>query len=271
VSDSKRVVVVTGAGGIGEAVARRIGFGSAVVLADFNAERLKCAASRLQGEGYDVTEQPTDVSKLESVESLAKTASEIGTVEILVHTAGLSPIQATAEAIWHVDLLGTALVLDAFGARIATGGAGVFIASMAGTMSRLDLEFERRLATAPTASLLNFPEISAITEPGTAYGVSKRANQLRIQAASIAWGRRGARVNSVSPGTIATSMGREELEGPSGDHMRMMIAASAAGRIGTAQDIAAAVEFLVGPNSTFITGTDLLVDGGTVSALLNGG
>ena len=97
-----------------------------------------------------------------------------------------------------------------------------------------------------------------------AYGLAKRANQVRVWSACMAWGARGARINSISPGIIATPMGNEELAGPSGEMMQAMIDNSAARRLGTAEDIAAAVEFLVGPNSSFITGTDLLVDGGEV-------
>jgi NAD(P)-dependent dehydrogenase (short-subunit alcohol dehydrogenase family) len=169
----------------------------------------------------------------------------------------------------HVDLLGTALMLDAFGSVVAEGGAGVVISSMAGTMLPLDPDLERRLALTPTAGLLDLPELAdgPLANSGHAYAVAKRANQVRVRAASVAWGKRGARVNSVSPGVIATSMGHEELDGESGDFMRQMIAASGTGRIGTADDIAAAVDFLAGPHAAFITGTDLLVDGGAVAAM----
>jgi NAD(P)-dependent dehydrogenase (short-subunit alcohol dehydrogenase family) len=180
-------------------------------------------------------------------------------------------VQATVDAIMRVDLLGTALVLDAFGEVIASGGAGVFISSMAGTMASLDPDFERRLATTPTDELLELPGLSrkAISDAGAAYAVAKRANQVRVQAASLAWGRRGARVNSLSPGVVATSMGEAELDGPHGEIMRAMIAASGTGRIGMPDDIAGAVAFLVGADAGFITGTDLLVDGGAIAALRN--
>lgn len=268
-----RVVVVTGLGGMGEAVARRIGSGASLVLADVNRDALAAVAAGLRADGYQVVEQVTDVSDSGAVEALAATAAERGRVEVLVHTAGLSPVQAPVGAILRVDLLGTALLLDAFGAVIAAGGAGVVIASMAGTMTSLDPDLERRLATVPAPELLGLPELAegAVDNPGTAYGIAKRANQLRVQAASLAWGRRGARVNSISPGIISTPMGVAELDGPSGEFMRAMIAGSSTGRIGTPQDIAAAVDFLVGPHSSFVTGTDLLVDGGVVASLTNGG
>ena len=178
-------------------------------------------------------------------------------------------MQAPVDAIMRVDLLGTALLLDAFGAVISRGGAGVFVASMAGTMATLDPGFELRLATTPTDQLLELPELAAeaITDSGTAYAVAKRANQVRVQAASVVWGKRGARVNSLSPGIIATPMGAAELDGPHGEIMRAMIAGSGTGRIGTPEDIAAAVDFLIGPDAGFITGTDLLVDGGVVASL----
>jgi NAD(P)-dependent dehydrogenase (short-subunit alcohol dehydrogenase family) len=268
-SEGDRVVVVTGLGGMGLAVARRLGPGSRLLLADVNSATLSEAVDALRAEGQQVAEQETDVSDPRSVAALASAAMEMGRVDVLVHTAGLSPVQASVGAILRVDLLGTALVLDAFALAIAPGGAGVFVASMAGTMFPQDPDLERRLATTPTAALLNLPELSedAISDQGSAYGLAKRANQVRVRAASVQWGRRRARVNSISPGVISTSMGAAELEGASGEFMRSMVAGSGTGRIGTPDDIAAAAEFLTGPQSTFITGTDLLVDGGVVASL----
>ena len=268
-SNGDRVVVVTGLGGMGLAVARRLGPGSTVLLADVDAVTLGTAAGVLRAEGQQVVEQVTDVSDPASVTALASAAREAGRVDVLVHTAGLSPVQASIGAILRVDLVGTALVLDAFAPVIAAGGAGVVVASMAGTLFPQDPDLERRLATTPTAALLDLPELAVgtIADPGSAYGLAKRANQLRVRAASLPWGRRGARVNSISPGIISTPMGAAELDGPSGEFMRSLIAGSGTGRLGTPDDIAAAAAFLTGPQSTFITGTDLLVDGGAVASL----
>lgn len=269
-SVQKRIVVLIGTGGMGLAAVRRTALGATVVLADFDEARLNAVADDLRVEGYDVAPQLVDVSKAESVEKLATDAAALGPVTTVIHTAGLSPVQAPVGAILAVDLAGTAIVLDAFGAVIAPGGAGVFIASMAGHMARLAPELEAKLATTPTAELLGLAEleVSAIADAGAAYTLSKRANALRVRTASLAWGARGARVNSISPGIISTPMGAAELAGPSGDQMRGMIAGSATGRIGTPDDIAAAIAFLTGPDSTFITGTDLLVDGGVIASLM---
>lgn len=268
--EGDRVVVVTGLGGMGLAIARRLGPGSTLVLADVNQSALSEAAHVLRVEGQQVVEQVTDVSDAGSVAALASAAMERGRVETLVHTAGLSPVQASVGAILRVDLLGTALMLDAFASAIAPGGAGVVIASSAGSMFPLEPDLERRLATTPTATLLDLPELSesAIDNPGIAYGLAKRANQLRVRAASMPWGRRRARVNSISPGIISTPMGRAELDGPSGEFMQSMVDNSGSGRMGTPDDIAAAADFLTGTQSTFVTGTDLLVDGGAVAAVL---
>jgi NAD(P)-dependent dehydrogenase (short-subunit alcohol dehydrogenase family) len=270
VSEDNRVVVVTGLGGMGLSVAQRLGLGSKVVLADVNQAALEVTAESLRADGYDVVEQMTDVSNRDSVAALAGTASELGRIEVVVHTAGVSPVQASVVAILKVDLLGAALLLDAFSGIVAPGGAGVFISSMAGTLAPLEPDVERRLMDSATADLLSLPELSAeaITDPGTAYSFAKRANQLRVRSGAVTWGRRGARVNSISPGIISTPMGNAELAGPNGGFMRNMIAGSPAGRVGTAHDIASAVEFLVGPAASFITGTDLLVDGGVVASLL---
>jgi NAD(P)-dependent dehydrogenase (short-subunit alcohol dehydrogenase family) len=269
---STTVKVITGIGGMGRTIARRLGSGSSLVLADYNAKALASAAQELRDDGYRVTTHEVDVSDTASVTTLARAAADLGPVTTVVHTAGLSPVQAAPAAILAVDLLGTATMLDAFGEVIAPSGAGVFIASMAGHLAPLPPEVERALSTTPAAELLALPFLSpeAVTTSAAAYGISKRANHLRVAAAARTWGQRGARVNSISPGIIATPMGQAELADSSGDIMRAMISASATGRLGTADDIAAAVDFLTGPHATFITGIDLLVDGGVIAAHRNG-
>ena len=264
----REVLVVIGVGGMGEAIARRWGAGREVLLADFSTAALERVATALRGEGYSVTVRETDVSSRDSVSALAECASSLGPVAHLVHTAGLSPVQASAEAILQVDLLGVANSLEEFGKVIESGGSGVVISSMAGwlTADRITSELESELASTSTEELLSLPVLSRLQDSGAAYGIAKRGNQLRVQAASVEWGRRGARVNSVSPGVISTPMGQEEISGDSGTAMRKMIADSGTGRIGTTTDIAGAVAFLLGPDASFITGTDLLVDGGVVGS-----
>jgi NAD(P)-dependent dehydrogenase (short-subunit alcohol dehydrogenase family) len=263
------IVVVLGAGGMGLAVARRIGPGSTLVLADREEGRLKTVAETMQGEGHHVVAHVVDVSDEKSVRGLAADAAALGRITAVVHTAGLSPSQAPVAAILAVDLLGTALVLDAFAEVIAPGGAGVIIASMAGHLTPVPPDLENLLATTPTSELLALPQLAAdvLADAGYAYGIAKRGNQLRVLAASRTWGARGARVNTISPGVISTPMGALELGGAVGAHIRGMIESSGTGRIGTPDDIAAAVAFLVGPDSTFITGADLLVDGGVVASI----
>ena len=271
---NNEVAVVIGIGGMGEAIARRVGMGRELLLADFNEKLLDRVTTALRADGYAVTPQVVDVSSRESVASLARAAEALGPVRQVVHTAGLSPVQSTTEAILSVDLVGVAYSLEEFGKVVAPGGAGVVIASMAGTMTagQLPAEMEAALAMTPADALLSLPFLApqAIPNPGAAYGIAKRANQVRVQSASLAWAERGARVNSISPGVIATPMGRQELAGPSGDYMRMMVTGSGTKRLGTPADIANAVAFLLSPDSSFITGTDLLVDGGVVAAIRSG-
>lgn len=270
---SQSVVVVTGAGGMGQAIARRLGPGAQLLIADFNAELLESVRAELEEDGYTVTATPTDVSSRESVAALARQVADLGPVQTVVHTAGLSPVQAPVPAILAVDLLGVALVLEEFGQVIAPGGSGVVIASMAAHRSSgLSAEDAIQLATTPTDELLSLPVAAKdrFPHPGAAYGFSKEANLLRVRAASSSWGTRNARINSVSPGLIATPMGRPELAGEHGDVIRGMITASNAKRPGTAADIAEAVAFLVSPAASFISGADLLVDGG-VTALAAAG
>jgi NAD(P)-dependent dehydrogenase (short-subunit alcohol dehydrogenase family) len=268
------VLVVIGAGGMGQAIARRQSQGKAVLLADLNETAVKSAGASLEGDGRRVTTQHVDVSLRASVVELAETATRLGRVTQVVHTAGLSPAQAPVSAILAVDLLGVALVLEEFGHVIAAGAAGVVIASMAGHLGvPLTAEQEEALARVPTDELLGLPFLGpeAVTAPAHAYGLAKRANQLRVEAAGALWGQRGARINSLSPGVVDTPMGQQELASDLGRYMRTMVDASAAGRLGTPEDIAAAAAFLLGPDSAFITGTDLLVDGGVVAASRWGG
>jgi len=184
-----------------------------------------------------------------------------------VHTAGVSPVQATTAQIMSVDVLGTALLLDAFEPYVRAGTVAVCIASMAGSMMDMPADVVRSFATTPTDQLLQLPALDPNLDPGIAYAIAKRANQARVEAASVSWGRRGGRVVSISPGVISTGMGASELDGPHGDSMRMMVEMSGTRRLGTADDIAAAVEFLTSPAASFITGTDIRVDGGVVAAL----
>ncbi|MGZ4576200.1 MAG: SDR family oxidoreductase [Mycobacterium sp.] len=269
----REVLTVLGVGGMGQAIAHRLGAGKTVLLADNNEAALASVVEALSAAGHYVESRGVDVSSPESVRALAQHAASLGAVTQVAHTAGLSPAQASAAAILAVDLLGTALVLEEFGRVIAPGGAGVVVASMAGHMfSALSAEQEHALAHTPSHELLGLEFVSAdkITEPGIAYGIAKQANHLRVRAASAHWGSRGARINSISPGIISTPMGQEELASPVGDGMRAMIAMSATGRIGTPDDIASATAFLLGPSASFITGTDLLVDGGVIAAIRAG-
>lgn len=270
-TETREVVVVTGLGGMGLAIARRLGAGRSLVLADFSAEALEKATELLSGEGHDVTAVKTDVSDQASVRSLAESAASLGSLRAVVHTAGLSPVQAGPAAIVAVDVIGTAHVLDEFAAIATQGSVAVCIASMAGTMAQVAPEAEHAFAVTPTTELAALPELDpANLDPGAAYSIAKRANQVRVRAASVAWGMRGGRTVSISPGVISTPMGQAELAGPAGDQMRHMIAISGVKRLGTPDDIAAVVEFLISHEASFITGTDILVDGGTVAGLMYG-
>ena len=269
---NREVLVVIGVGGIGQAIARRQGSGKAVLLADFNEQTFEAAAKTLEAAGHTVTTHHVDVSSHDSVRSLVKAAEGLGSIVQVVDTAGLSPVQAKPAAILAVDLQGVAFVLEEFGRVIAPGGAGVIISSMAGYMvPPLEPAQEEALARTPADELLQLPFLGEQAVPtSAAYGLSKRANHLRVQAESCAWGERGARVNSISPGIILTPLAQQEMDSEGGPVYRAMIEASAAGRVGTTDEIASAAAFLLGPDAAFITGSDLLIDGGVIAALRAG-
>jgi NAD(P)-dependent dehydrogenase (short-subunit alcohol dehydrogenase family) len=261
------VVVVTGIGGMGIACARRLGPGRELVVADFDEEKLAREAEHLTGDGFSVTPQPVDVSDPASVAKLAAVAAGLGTLRTLVHTAGLSPTQATAARVLEVDMLGTDHVLNAFLAHVTHGTVAVCIASMAGYMSGLTPERERALAVAPTDELLTTLGPVDLDDFGGTYGIAKRINQLRVEQAAGPWGKRGGRVVSISPGIISTPMGRQELEEGASEQMEGMLAISPLPRMGTAEDIASAVQWLASPAASFVTGCDLRVDGGVTAAI----
>lgn len=270
---SKEVVVIIGAGGIGLAIARRQGFGRTVLLADRNEETLASAARAMHDAGYVVETRPVDVTSRESVKALAATAAAIGNVMQVVNTAGLSPNMAPVESVLKVDLYGAAVVFDEFGHVIAPGGSGLIISSMAGhMMPALPPDQDHALIHTPTEDLLALPFLQAEVIPNTvvAYMIAKRANHLRVQASAIGWGRRGARVNSISPGIVVTPLAQHELNSDIGGMYRAMVDASPAKRMAPPEEIAVAASFLLGPDAAFVTGSDLLIDGGVIAAMKTG-
>jgi NAD(P)-dependent dehydrogenase (short-subunit alcohol dehydrogenase family) len=263
------VIVVIGAGSIGQAIARRVSAGKHVLLADLRQDNVDAAAKVLSDAGFEVSTALVDVSSRTSVHALVETATAIGTITGLIHAAGLSPTQASPAAILKVDLYGTALVLEEFGNVIARGGAGIVIASQSGhRLPALTPEQNKALATTPTGELLALPMLQPdqVTDPLNAYQISKRGNSLRVMAEAVRWGKRGARVNTISPGIIFTPLAKDELTGPRGDGYRRMIELSAAGRGGTPDEVGAVGALLMGPDGTFITGSDFLMDGGVTAA-----
>jgi NAD(P)-dependent dehydrogenase (short-subunit alcohol dehydrogenase family) len=263
------VIVVIGPGQIGQAIARRVGAGKHVLLADMRPENAKAAAEVMSNAGYEVSVASVDASSREAVRSLVEKAMGIGDVSGLIHAAGVSPSQASPATILKVDLYGTALVLQEFGNVIARGGAGVVIASQSGhRLPPLTVEQNKALATTPVEELLSLPflQLDKVTDSLHAYQLSKRGNSLRVMAEAVRWGKRGARVNTISPGIIMTPLAKDELTGPRGAGYRRMIELCPAGRAGTPDEVGTVGALLMGPDGGFITGCDILMDGGVTSS-----
>lgn len=263
------VIVVVGPGSIGQAIARRVSAGKHVLLADLRPENADAAAGILSDAGFDVSTATVDVSSRESVHALIETATAFGEVTGLIHAAGVSPSQASPQTILSVDLYGTALVLEEFGNVVATGGAGVVIASQSGhRLGALTAEHDAALAMTPADELLALPMLQPdqVKDSMHAYQLSKRGNALRVMAEAVRWGRRGARVNTISPGIIITPLAKDELTGPRAEGYRRMIELSPAGRAGTPDEVGTVAALLMGSDGAFITGSDFLMDGGVTAA-----
>lgn len=262
------IIVVIGAGSIGQAIARRISASKHVLLADLHLENANAAAKVLSDAGFEVSTATVDVSSRKSVHSLVELATAIGNVTGIIHAAGVSPSQASPATILAVDLYGTALVLEEFGNVIAPGGAGVVIASQSGhRLGALTAEQNAALATTPADDLLSLPMLQPdqVKDSLHAYQLSKRGNALRVMAEAVRWGKRGARVNTISPGIIMTPLAKDELTGPRGEGYRRMIELCPVGRAGTPDEVATIAALLMGTDGAFITGSDFLMDGGVTA------
>ncbi len=263
------VIVVVGPGLIGQAIARRVGVGKQIILADLRRENAEAAAEVMSNAGYDVSVATVDVSSREQVHELIQNAAGRGDITGLIHAAGVSPSQASVGTILKVDLYGTALVLEECGNVIARGGSGVVIASQSGhRLPPLPVEQSKALATTPVEELLSlsFLQPDKVTDTLHAYQLSKRGNSLRVMAEAVRWGKHGARINTISPGIIITPLAKDELTGPRSAGYRRMIEGAPAKRAGTPDEVAGVAALLMGADGGFITGSDFLMDGGVTAS-----
>ena len=263
------VIVVVGAGSIGQAIARRVGTGKRVLLADLHQANADAAAKVMGDAGYDVSTAIVDVPRRDSVRDLVRTATKLGNVTGLIHAAGVSPSQASPQTILSVDLYGTAVLLEEFGNVIEAGGAGVVIASQSGhRLGALAAEQNAALATTPADELLALPMLQPdrVKDSLHAYQLAKRGNSLRVMAEAVRWGKRGARLNTISPGIVMTPLAKDELTGPRGEGYRRMIELSPVGRAATPDEVGTVGALLMGQDGAFITGSDFLMDGGVTAS-----
>lgn len=269
----KDVMIVTGAGQISMAIARRIGYGKKIVMGDKNIDNAKAIAAIMNNAGYDVVTQEMDLASRDSIRRLIATAQSFGDITMLVNGAGVSPSQAPIEAILKVDLYGTAVLLEEVGKVIAEGGAGVTISSQSGwRMPQLSAQEDLALATTTTEELLSLEILQPenIKDTLHAYQMAKRCNEKRVMAQSVEWGKRGVRLNDIAPGIIVTPLAIDEFNGPRGDFYKNMFAKCPAGRPGTADEVANVAELLMSDKGAFITGSTFLIDGGATSSYYYG-
>lgn len=269
----KDVLLLTGAGQIGMAIARRMGHGKKIVLGDKDMENARAAARTLTDAGFDAVAMETDISSRASIRELVASAQDRGEIALFVNAAGVSPSQASIETILKVDLYGTAVLLEEVGKVIREGGAGLVISSQSGhRMPALGAAIDELLACTPAEELLDLDVLrpEGIRDTLHAYQLAKRCNVKRVMAEAVAWGARGARLNSISPGIIVTPLAIDEFNGPRGDFYKNMFARCPAGRPGTADEVATVAELLLSDRGAFITGADLLIDGGATASYFYG-
>lgn len=270
---SKDVVILTGAGQIGMAIARRIGYGKKIVIGDKSISNAKNIAEIMNNAGFDTAAVEMNLSSRESIRNLIAEAQKYGEIDMLINAAGVSPSQAPVEAILKVDLYGTAVLLEEVGKVIKKSGVGVTISSQSGwRMPALTAEEDELLATTPAEELLNLPLLQPenIKDTLHAYQLAKRCNEKRVMAEAVKWGERGARLNAIAPGIIVTPLAVDEFNGPRGDFYKNMFAKYPAGRPGTADEVANVAELFMGPAGAFITGSTFLMDGGATASYYYG-
>lgn len=269
----KDVLVLTGAGQIGLAIARRVGAGKKIVVGDRSMEHAETACRILNEAGFDAVPQRMDLASRGDIQALLAAAQEYGRFTTLVNAAGVSPSQADIATILRVDLYGTAVLLEESGRAIAPGGAGVTISSQSGwRLPALSAREDELLATTPAEELLALDMLQPgnIRDTLHAYQLAKRCNGKRVMAEAVKWGERGARLNAISPGIIVTPLALDEFNGPRGDFYKNMFAKCPAGRPGTADEVAHVAELLLGERGAFITGSDILADGGATASYFYG-
>ena len=270
---NREVMIVTGAGQISMAIARRIGYGKKIILGDKKIENANATAKVMNDAGYDVIPFEMDLSSRESILAIIAEAQKYGPIKYLVNGAGVSPSQAPIEAILKVDLYGTAVLLEEVGKVIAEGGCGVTISSQSGwRMPQLTAEQDRQLAMTPTEELLSLEILQPenIRDTLHAYQLAKRCNEKRVMYECVKWGERGARLNDIAPGIIVTPLAIDEFNGPRGDFYRNMFAKCPAGRPSTADEVANVAELLMSDKGAFITGSTFLMDGGATASYFYG-
>lgn len=269
----KDVMILTGAGQIGMAIARRMGYGKKIIIGDKNFKNAKNIETIMNNAGFDVEAIEIDISSRMSILNLISEAKKHGDITMFVNAAGVSPSQASIETILKVDLYGTAVLLEEVGKVIKEGGVGITISSQSGhRMPALSVEVDEQLAITPTEELLKLEvlKVNNIKDTLHAYQMAKRCNVKRVMAEAVNWGRRGARINSISPGIIVTPLAIDEFNGPRGDFYKNMFAKCPAGRPGTADEVANLAELLLSPQGAFITGADFLIDGGATASYFYG-
>jgi len=269
----KDVLLLTGAGQIGMAIARRVGYGKKIIVGDRRMENAQKITDILTAAGFDAEAVEMDLASRASILHMIELARRYGEIKMLVNAAGMSPSQASKETILQVDLYGSAVLLEEVGKVIAEGGTGIQISSQSGfRMPALTPEQDRALAMTPTEELLrlDFLQPERIRDSLHAYQLAKRGNEKRVMYEAVRWSERGARINDIAPGIVVTPLALDEFNGVRGDFYKNMFAKCPAGRPGTADEIANIAALLMSDAGAFVTGSTFLADGGATASYYYG-
>ncbi|MGO3183208.1 MAG: SDR family oxidoreductase [Aequorivita sp.] len=262
----KTIVITGGAGGIGTACAQVLKEHK-LVITDYATEDVKNAVAELSRAGFDAVGVACDITKKEDVKKLMEFSIKQENFGGLIHTVGVSGSGQNIKKVYDIDLVGTDIIIDAFYKVATKDSVLVLFSSIMGHTIPANPEYDDALLNPQAESSFSTVAKFVNDDADIMYNFAKRGVLLLLKENAFRFGQKGARIVSISPGVIMTPMGIKAAE-EHPERMNMMKQLTPLGRNGTPEDIAEVVKFLISHKAQFITGSDILIDGGIVTQLL---